>query len=329
MAERRRRHHTVPRFYLEGFAREGQIGTVELPGDRRFVQATRDATAITDFYTVRDEDGNPDDALEKVLSEVEGQVHPLLRRVITDNEWPLKGEERDTLAWWFALQYTRGPDFRAGMEQIAAVVTKLELGIEGPESLQQRARERLGRDLDDAELAEMWEQAMGPDGPPITFTPLGHMREAYRQLPEIVPYFAGRHWQLVRFTRKALLTGDCPVTLVSRPDGSDYAPGLAQAAAICVPLSRRVALLMLGPSDEMLKAGPPPRGSLDDTIAPSAGLARAVNWSTIHGARRWVFHHPEDASVVDAFVLPPPRLKQFDTSDTDFVRDLHSKMADD
>ena len=54
-----RRHHTVPRFYLRGFAEQERIMTVRLPGDQRFAQSINDASAAKDFYAISGhEDGD-------------------------------------------------------------------------------------------------------------------------------------------------------------------------------------------------------------------------------------------------------------------------------
>ena len=52
-----KRHHTVPQFYLRGFADDERIATVRLPGEARFVQSVRKAARQTNFYAV---DGHED-----------------------------------------------------------------------------------------------------------------------------------------------------------------------------------------------------------------------------------------------------------------------------
>jgi hypothetical protein len=53
MAQIARGHHTVPRFYLDRFANDDQqIGVVQLPGDIRYRQSTRDASVVKDFYNI-------------------------------------------------------------------------------------------------------------------------------------------------------------------------------------------------------------------------------------------------------------------------------------
>jgi hypothetical protein len=76
MGEVSKRHHTVPNFYLKGFASDNskpQIGVVSLSDAKRFVLPTKDATVQTNFYALP---GHPDgdDVFEKELSNLEGDV---------------------------------------------------------------------------------------------------------------------------------------------------------------------------------------------------------------------------------------------------------------
>ena len=76
-----RRHHTVPQFYLRGFADGETLRTIALPGRRRYKQSVRDASVETDFYALP---GHPegDDVLERALSEVEGAAAAVLRLIV-------------------------------------------------------------------------------------------------------------------------------------------------------------------------------------------------------------------------------------------------------
>ena len=51
-----RRHHTVPQFYLRGFARDDQIATLRLPGKHRFLQSVKDASVVKDYYSLEGHD---------------------------------------------------------------------------------------------------------------------------------------------------------------------------------------------------------------------------------------------------------------------------------
>jgi hypothetical protein len=84
--------------------------------------------------------------------------------------------------------------------------------------------------------------------------------------------------------------------------------GLATAAAIAIPLDRRVALLMLA------------RGAADRTGLPNAALAQDFNQRFACSARSAVFHHPSDEPLVGV-ELPPERTREmrFSHDPEDFI----------
>jgi Protein of unknown function (DUF4238) len=101
----------VPRFYLDGFAESRRIGTVQLPGDRRFVQSTKSASAENDFYTITDVVDEPD-FFEKALADLESDTARVFRR-LEENEWPLDPASREVLATFLGVQFLRGPNLLA------------------------------------------------------------------------------------------------------------------------------------------------------------------------------------------------------------------------
>jgi hypothetical protein len=48
-------------------------------------------------------------------------------------------------------------------------------------------------------------------------------------------------------------------------------------------------------------------GSLDSKAEPSTRYAAMFNDATIHNAREWVFHHPDDAELVPEKLHDPVR----------------------
>lgn len=117
------------------------------------------------------------------------------------------------------------------------------------------------------------------------------MVRSFRSAVETV---LGRRWTVVRFQRKALITSDTPVTLLPI-DGADIRTplSLASNAGILVPLDRRVALLMVH------------GGGQGVTIAGTTQRSKALNQAIVFGARRCVFHHPDDDPLA-GLVLPEP-----------------------
>jgi hypothetical protein len=104
MVARRKRHHTVTRALLEGFAERGQVITRCRTG-REFPQSTRNATVVADFYSF-DYEGSPDDAVEGWLAaHVESDFTRLLRG-LRRGEQPTPGM-RPTIARFLAAAIVR------------------------------------------------------------------------------------------------------------------------------------------------------------------------------------------------------------------------------
>lgn len=160
-------------------------------------------------------------------------------------------------------------------------------------------------------------QATSPDGPPIELGALGHARQIADVVPTIYPYFYRRHWSIVRFKRKSLLTCDTPVSLIPDWHRPDEGVGLLTAWAIAVPLSRRVAILLKTPASDLEFETEP--GDTDLELSASTELARMFNQMTVAGARRWVFFHPDDEAVVDSLELHEPRQIEMMAPGNDFV----------
>lgn len=136
MAEEKKRHHYVPQFYLRGFARGKQIGTVRLEGPLRFTQSV--ATACSDllFHTFP---GHPDGdaAFEDVLARTGGDAAAIFR-TIAEGTWPLPPESRSRFAQYIALQAARGAEFRRTMSYLAQQALRLQVWTAGKENLRKR-----------------------------------------------------------------------------------------------------------------------------------------------------------------------------------------------
>lgn len=320
MATISRRHHTVPRFYLENFAHNGQIGTVVLPGDKRFVQSLRKASTAKDFYSLGSPTVMGADEFEKILAELEGQTAGVIKSVLA-GEWPLATEDRGILAEFAAVQYLRGPNSRVHMQNIKAQFTRIDISLKGKEWMAQEFRVRTGRDLKPEEIDRLWEQATREEGPPLTVSSADHVRQIVELLPKVYWYFAARPWSLIRFDRQRLLACDTPVCLIPHADASEWmGVGLLNAWALAMPLSRTTALLMTdpGPIAEHTTREHVATGALDMTAPPSVKWARVLRDTTIGNARQFIYHHPDDGHLVPR-KLPEPTLSEIIVPTNDFV----------
>ncbi|MGN9912707.1 DUF4238 domain-containing protein [Phytohabitans sp. LJ34] len=304
-----RRHHTVPRFYLERFSEDGRIGTVRLPGDQRFVQSVKNAATNNNFYSLDTTEPKDADLFERSLGRMERVASVALRAVIERDVWPLDSEERTALGVFAATQALRGPNQRRHMEQIVAATTRIELGVGGRDSVFAYAKDKLGREITEEEADRLWADVTQPGGPPIRLSSLGHIEQLLRVLPEILPYFLGRPWVLVRFQRRRLCTCDTPIALIPHADRSPGSGvGLLTAWGITFPLSRDVGLLMADPSPLFghITLDAVAEGRVDSRQPGTVQLADLFNNATINNARMWIFHHPEDRALLNRD-LPEPR----------------------
>jgi Protein of unknown function (DUF4238) len=302
-----RRHHTVPKFYLRGFARDEQIATVGLPGNRRFVQSIGDAAVGKDFYSVEGhEDG--DDFIEKALSEIEGAAAAVFK-VIAAGQWPLSPEDRTTLGFYVALQAARVPVRRRTIDHMAAQMMRLQIGAGGKELLRKQFEEKSG-EISDDQLERMWAQATRPEGPPVQRPKVEHIQQMLETAQTMLKYVVGRPWSLVQFDRRCLITCDSPVGLVPEPNDEPWrGVGYLTAWGITFPLTRKLGLLMGSPQafiDAGIAVERVQHGEADLVRFGTTALEKFFNFSTVATASEWLFHHPDDASFVPA-ELPDPR----------------------
>jgi hypothetical protein len=305
MEKRRKRQHTVSKFYIRGFANEQlQTMRVELPGDRSHAMTINDASVIKDFYTIDLPDGSKSDYFERAFGEIEGLAAEALRKLLA-GEWPTGAETRSDLSRWIALQHLRTEEVRAGQGHMQAQVIRLLVGASGKEALRKHIQEAESRAVPDAELDAEWLDLTKPGGPTLKPDVKEHVRAILSILDGMTNFLNDSQWMLYRFRRKALVTSDHPVTLLVGEDHPEWeGVGIATADAFLVPLHRRAALIIQ------------PRSRLDDyeqvvgrfpdvRLDGSTKLSLSMNQETAARARRHIYHHPDD-SPLERLYIPDP-----------------------
>jgi hypothetical protein len=175
-------------------------------------------------------------------------------------------------------------------------------------------QEKVRVEIDDDEAEVVWQEATQPSGPPITFKPEAHIAHLVETAAKLVPYILGRPWTLVRFQRRSLATCDSPVGLVRRPEDEPWqGVGFLTALAITFPLTRKLGLIM-GDITPLAEANIPvqrvPSGEGDGVEEGTTALETFINDSTVGSASEYVYHHPDDGSVLPS-PLPEPTLTTF------------------
>lgn len=303
-----RRQHVVSNFYLKEFADDrGHVRRIELPGKSQTL-ATSNASVIKDFYTVTMPDGSRSDVFERLFADIEGQAAAALKAVVHEGLWPVRGEQREALAAWIALQHLRSEGVRNSQTELEAQTIRLVVGASGKEALRQLISRSENRVISDDELESEWADITKPTGPDLISDPAMHIKLLMDLWQPTMRLVMARTWTVFRFSRRSLVTSDHPVSLVAGPSHpKGLGVGLATAQAFILLLSRKTGL-MIGEIDE----GVVPEFEISGTTV----LARSFVNQAIKESRRYLYHHPEDR-VLDGLDLPSVRSTEFgDFSDS-------------
>lgn len=296
-----RRQHVVSRFYLRRFAdSKGQLLRTVLPGETSHPVSVNDATVIKDFYSVTLPSGEVSDFFERQLGEVEKVAAPAFARMLDEGAWPIKGEDRFSIASWIALQYMRSESVRIRQNEILAQTIRLVVGLSGKRALKQHIESREKTPISQRRLDAEWADLTGAVGPTLIPDVKEHIQQIYALVEPTARMLADRQWILVIFSRRPILTCDHPVSLQVTEDYPKHrGVGLATADAYLVPMTPRK-FLLIGASRD-----------LPDTRIPgTTALAHDANLYTIHNARSHLYWDPSDSEKLRNYPMPKPRERE-------------------
>lgn len=264
---RQAKQHTIPKFYLNGFADRSLD-----KGDARYVwvyekgkseirkASTREVAHERDFYDVIRPDGTEDKtALDDALKRLESDASRVFR-VLNHDEDPSE-EDRITLAVFIATMYLRVPEFRSKVQD------KLDHKIE--------TDQRFADAGEFSKDSSFW-KGVGD------WTWFQMLSDTTIKMARIL-----LEMKLIRMRsldRHAFVTSDNPVYLN---------PGLLQSdTRLSFPISSRLALLALWD-----KRSP-------GLLVASDGDSVSINRQTISSASRFVYASFESLSFNETFVQP-------------------------
>ncbi|MFF5054010.1 DUF4238 domain-containing protein [Micromonospora sp. NPDC000663] len=301
------RHHTVPKSYLQRFARKEQLLVRDRATGKASIRNIGDL-AIKNFYTFMNQDGQPDGRLETILADVDNEGSRLFTRLLSPFHVPrpLDQEERLTLAQFIAFQFVRGARRRREGELLADYGIKLV------------NQGRLPKDASDLRIIPH---------------PNEHLRVISMSAPKLMEALLGRPVTLVNIDQPLFITCDEPVIAVFGDDYVRHRPqcfatpkqrrrnakrpsrsrkrkheivhfyptrpsGLAIAEEVALPVSP-TALIVLGPHGERAEL------RLGLSGADAVELAADVNQRLVDQAFEWVAAHPDHPAFRD-MTFPPP-----------------------
>ena len=251
-----RNHHYIPQFYLKGFLdpshSKEQICVINKIKKESFVTNPRNVGSERDFNRI-DIPGKPIDAVEKSLSDIEGEVARVLKHV-EDNATLPKGTDMDTLLYFVALLYGHNPQFRDNLSNSETTIIKqmLKVLLSNPESYESWAQQErdAGREVPEYEEAKRFVEEENYD---IRYGHGHHLRYELQSADKILSLLRHRQWSLFIAEEGAsdFVCSDRPIALITigdSPQNPDHpynigGPGLAQSnTELTMPLNRRMSL---------------------------------------------------------------------------------------
>jgi hypothetical protein len=245
------------------------------------------AAVESGFYTITGESGEKSQAIERLLSLIEGGGREAIDR-ISEGVFPPDPDSRDSLALFMAFQMLRTPERRREYEEMVDYTSKTMLEGWTPEYARQRLQQE-GIEPTEEAVAEIMEVVENPND--FRFVP--HQNEQIRLMLDVAvkvaPVIAGRTWLLGHCRVATFVTGDHPVVWYSRPtETSRYrGVGVGNAEEVYYPLDRHHVLLLALPG--VMRDGMVAQLSKDNALFVNSAIAAF--------SHRWVYQHPDDDRV--------------------------------
>lgn len=291
-----KRHHYVPRSYLERFAQGDQVFVRRRDGTTFTTNCTNVAVE-SGFYDI-EFGGGKSKEVEATLGNVEGATADVFRMIDKTGESPPPGaEEREVLAVYLALQMTRTPEQR----ERTLFPERLARFLDGRE---------LTRDLIATYLADHHLKFM-PTGNEIDaaldfasvvlqnrsiLTPEFSMHMMLRSVTDLAPKLAQFEWCVEHDRKQRLITSDTPLVLWRPPTYRDEMEGFGIDTAEEIRFA-------LDPNKQLVLTRTPRTPSA--RVSPQRSAA--ANEDTAAACHHFVVAHPSQRARVEQLELPAHR----------------------
>jgi len=223
-----KRQHFLPKFYLEGFTKNGMVAVFDRKSNEVRVQQPVNTGVIGHFYTMEDTEGRKRFELEQLLSEYEDKSSAVIRKLAAKEG--INADERTDLAIFVALAAFRTPDLVDSVKAfnsnlIGDMAKRMFANVE-----EVKARMRGKPDAPpteeelEAEARELVEYAQSGRYK-VTTSHTWAVSMAMKMAFNVAPILAGRDWAVVHRDneKKSFVTSDAPVLLTTvAPRGNSF-----------------------------------------------------------------------------------------------------------
>lgn len=240
-----KRHHHVPRAYLDRFAADGKVRVRRRDGT---VHETSPINVAVEsgFYDVTLEDQSKSKTVERALTDVENTAWAAFDAIDRTNR-PPQGRDREALADFIALQMTRTTRHRE-MALFPKRVTHWAGDREITRDLVRKylATQHLGHEPEDGEVEGAFVHVTQHLADPTVVTHEWAIEMMLENAVLIMQRVLALHWTVEVDPKERFFTSDVPVIPWRKPTRRDHLEGLGvdNAAELRFPLDPRKMLVM-------------------------------------------------------------------------------------
>ncbi|OGL47633.1 MAG: hypothetical protein A2149_09125 [Candidatus Schekmanbacteria bacterium RBG_16_38_11] len=249
---RKKRHHYIPKFYVEGFIdpQNKPFLWIYEKGRSNIIKASaKDIAVEKHYFSFLDSQGKRDsETLENALAEIEGKVASVFRKIF--EEETLTEENRAFFASFLALMMTRVPNFRNNISiMLKSLIKKMSLTLASHKNGFEGAIKRFERDTGnkiDMPIEDLRQFLLDENRYEIKSNPQFSVAMALSNLDKLTQVFFDMKWSFIKATDDyKFLSGDNPLYYYdpTHDPRSFFGVGLLNKnIEVTLPLSRDVAL---------------------------------------------------------------------------------------
>lgn len=284
------RQHTVPKFYLRGFAQYDKIRVIDLQKRSIYLSSVNKASIIKNFYTI-DQDTDKF-AFEKALGNVEAAAAQAFNSVKMGN-WPLSLEDRVSLAVFMAISLLRGITFRNFLSQADGFFTKLITEDSSDHSIRSYLNNIGSDSLSDGAISTI-RNTIADKGDLGKIDANRHLAHIPNLAARLAFNILERKWALATSTDRNFLTGDNPLISTRNTKVGLELCGVLHAENIAFPISRNQAIFT-GPMTNTTLAL---SSCLDYRFECDTAFVNTLNETVFFSSSDRLYLHPEDEALI-------------------------------
>ncbi len=254
-----KRHHYLPRFYLEGFSKKNCFWVFDRIKNEVRKQTPESTAVQIDYYTATVKGAQYRD-IEKYFAELEGRTKPIISKIMQSET--ITSEDKETLSMFISFLRVRVPDFEKMVNEMSEKAIKwknqFSCASTGQAEAMIREFERdTGKKLNLApqKLYEVIREGKYSLKFKREWSLLNMLSVGIRQ----AQYFRVMNWAFLRAPQdSAFITSDTPF-LLAPPKNHDPKPLLAGVgitthnATKYTPLNSEVCIMMGNPGDVIVE----------------------------------------------------------------------------